>query len=73
MNKTVYPVLEGKIAERGIKKKAIADGLNIGSKSFYNKMTGSSQFTWEEVIALQSNFFPDIPKDVLMQTKETVQ
>lgn len=69
MRKTImYPVLEGKIAERGIKKTAIADRLDITDRSFYNKMTGASAFTWEEVVALQSNFFPDLTKDYLMQT-----
>lgn len=63
-----YPALEGKIAERGIKKTAIAGRLDITDRSFYNKMTGVSAFTWEEVVAIQSTFFPDVPKEYLMQT-----
>ena len=70
MSKNImYPFLEGKIAERGIKKTAIADRLDITDKSFYNKMTGASAFTWEEVVTLQTCFFPDITKDYLMQTR----
>lgn len=64
----VYPNLEGKIAERGIKKSAIANRLDITSRSLSNKMSGRNAFTWEEVVAIQSNFFPDLTKDYLMQT-----
>lgn len=63
----IYPVLEGKIAERGIKKNAIAKRLNITQKSFRNKMIGDAPFTWPEVITLQNVFFPDIDKETLMR------
>lgn len=70
MSKTImYPFLEGKIAERGIKKHTIAERLDITDKSLYNKMSGVSAFTWEEVMTLQSCFFPDIKMDCLMQTQ----
>lgn len=63
----VYPVLAGKIAERGIKKSAIAKRLNITQKSFRNKMIGDAPFTWPEVSTLQKVFFPDIDKETLMR------
>lgn len=62
----VYPVLEGKIAERGIKKGAISSRLNITPKAFRNKMIGDAPFTWPEVEIIQKTFFPDINKDTLM-------
>ena len=69
MNKTImYPNLEGKIAERGIKKTAIADKLDITRRSLSNKLSGVSSFTWEEVLMMQTCFFPDVTKDYLMQT-----
>ena len=62
----VYPVLEGKIAERGIMKKAIAARLGISYRAFVDKMNGTSDFKWDEVKTIQSVFFPDMTKDELM-------
>ena len=64
--KVVYPILNGKIAERGIRKTAIAKKLGISDRAFNNKMTGKSQFTWPEVVRIQNTFFPDISKEELM-------
>lgn len=57
---SVYPVLSGEIARRGIKKKAIADVLGISDKAFRNKMAGKTAFTWPEVCTLNETYFPDI-------------
>lgn len=64
----VFPVLEGKIAERGIMKKAIADRLGISYRSFAYRLNGTCDFTWDEVKTMQSVFFPDVTKDDLMRT-----
>ena len=45
----VYPVLETKIFQRGIKQKAIAKALGISTRSLYNKLKGLVPFTWPEV------------------------
>lgn len=65
--RVIYPVLEGKIAERGIKKSAISSRLNITQKAFRNKMIGVAPFTWPEVLVIQTVFFPDIEMETLMQ------
>lgn len=62
----VYPVLEGKIAERGILKKSIAEALNISPRALGNKMNGKTEFTWNEVVILQDTYFRDVSKDSLM-------
>lgn len=59
-----YPVLESKIAERGIKKTKIAKAINVSYQSLTNKLVGNTAFTWDEVCAVQERFFPD------MQLKE---
>lgn len=64
--KTRFPVLEGKIAERGLLKKNIADTLNISQRAFSNKLNGKSDFTWREVVAMQSAYFSDVTKEELM-------
>ena len=67
MNKTiVYPILEGKIAERGIRKKSVAEALNINQRTLGNKLAGKTAFTWDEVVTLQATFFDDVSKDALM-------
>ena len=60
-----YEYLNGKIAERGIKKLTIAAALDITQKTLKNKLDGRSQFTWQEACTLQRTFFPDIAKDAL--------
>lgn len=64
--KTRFPVLEGKIAERGLLKKNIADTLNISQRAFSNKLNGKSDFTWREVVTMQSAYFSDVTKEELM-------
>jgi len=62
----VYPVLVGKIAERGIKKMAISDKLNITPRALTMKLNGQSPFTWPEVVTIHKTFFPDISMEDLM-------
>ena len=66
MKKPVYPILAGEIAKRGIKKYEIADALGITSRALYNRLNGQVEFTWGEVCTLQSGFFPEIEKDLLL-------
>lgn len=67
MAKTVvYPTLEGKLAERGILKKDLADVLNITPRALGDKLNGKTQFTWGEVARMQQIYFADITLDVLM-------
>ena len=67
-----YPVLTGKIAERGISKSRIAEAIGISPRSFRNKMEGSTKFTWEEVCVIQERFFPDMQmKDLFSRTPDT--
>ena len=63
-----FPNLAGEIARRGIKKKAIADALNICNRSLNNKLSGRVPFTWDEVKLIRSQFFPDMNPDDLFMT-----
>lgn len=65
-----YPVLEGKIAERGIMKKAIATRLGIPYRTFANRLNGTSEFRWSEVQTMQRVFFPDMSMEELMRKRE---
>lgn len=60
-----YPVLEGKISERGFTKVSIAKSLGISPRAFSNKTSGKVPFTWPEVCIIHDQYFPDVPKDSL--------
>ena len=61
-----YPVLVSEIAARGIRRKDIAAALDLSYRAFYSKMRGDTSFSWEETCSIQTMFFPDIQKDILM-------
>ena len=68
-----YPILAGAIAQKGIKKNAIASLLEISEKTLWNKLNGLSCFTWPESTAVHSVYFPEIPIKELFQTKPDEQ
>lgn len=65
-----YPTLIGEIAKRGIKKSAIAKHLGISERALYNKLSGVASFTWEEVLAINTCFFPDFDPTSLFTRAE---
>ncbi len=62
-----YPTLTREIAGRGIKKRTIAESINICNKSLNNKLSGRVPFTWPEVSTIRDRFFPDMSTDVLFK------
>lgn len=69
MNRMVkYPELEGQIAARGIKKTVIAKRIGCTERSLYSKLSGKTQFTWDEVATMNDVFFPDVEPSILMRT-----
>ncbi len=65
-----YPILEREIAGRGVKKKAIAESIQVCNKTLNNKLSGRVPFTWPEVSRIRKQFFPDIAPDVLFAISE---
>lgn len=67
----LYPVLCGEIAKRGIKKKTIAESLEISDRALRNKMCGKTPFTWDEVQMILHRFFPDmLPEQLFERAKD---
>jgi hypothetical protein len=66
MNAIKFPILTGEIARRGIRKSVIAQRLGIEYKSLNNKLSGRTEFTWAELLAIQAEFFPDMKIEDLM-------
>lgn len=50
---------------RGITQKACAELLGVTEKTLYNKLTGSSEFTYSEVQKLRT-FLPEYNIDYLL-------
>lgn len=69
----IYPTLIGEIARRGIRKCVIAERLNISERALYNKLSGLSSFTWEEVCAIKDCFFPDMDQASLFTRADSGQ
>lgn len=65
-----YATLAARIAERGIKKSAIASAVGITPRTLYNKIQGHGEFTWREVNVIRTRFFPDISLDTLFATTD---
>lgn len=68
---SVYPTLIGEIAKRGIRKSVIAKRIGISDRALYNKLSGSASFTWDEVVKINSYFFPDFsPADLFARSDQ---
>lgn len=65
---TKYNVLNGKITERGILRRDIAQSIGVSSRAFRNKMTGTVPFTWNEAMLIRQKYFPDCSLEQLFMT-----
>lgn len=64
---SVYPNLVSEIAKRDIKRKKIAEALNISYKAFSNKMRGVAPFTFDEALIIHESFFPELDMKFLFK------
>ena len=62
-----YRVLAGKIVEHDYSYDDVARVIGVSPKTLRQKIKGNSPFTWNEVVAMQTNLFPDVDKDTLMR------
>ena len=67
VKKAAYPILEGKIAEKGISKKEIAETLGITPRAFSKKLKGETSFSLREGLMIYK-LFSDIPIEKLFCT-----
>lgn len=59
VGKPYFPILEAEIAKHGLSDAEISTRLGITERAFRNKLSGKSDFWWNEVLTLHS-IFPDI-------------
>lgn len=65
-----YPILVGEIAKRNIKKKTIAQSIDVCDKALNNKLNGRSPFTWVEVKTIWHTFFPEMDPEYLFSEED---
>lgn len=69
MQRKPFPVLESKIAEHGITKKSIAQGLGIDVITLSRKLTGKTEFTLKEIKYIHE-LFSELPVENLFGISE---
>jgi len=51
--------LKIEMMKKGITVKALSEKIGVSSKTYSNKMNGSSEFTRKEMYTIRDEFFPD--------------
>lgn len=70
--KPYYPILEAEMAKHGLDDKDISNQLGITERSFRNKITGKTDFWWNEVLAIHA-IFPGVePVKLFSHQPDTV-
>ena len=69
-NKSAYPALEAEIAFRQIRKKDIAESVNITPRAMSLKLVGKSNFTLNEALVIHQQFFKDVDFVTLFKRNE---
>lgn len=52
-----------------ISKKTMGEHLGITSKAVANKISGKSDFYWNEVLIIQNDFFPELSKNEIFKSE----
>jgi len=58
------------IDSRGMTVKGLASAIGVAEKTFYNKLTGATDFTYSEARAIKS-IFPEYDIDYLLTEEAT--
>jgi len=62
--------LLAEMAKKNIKKKDIAQALDIDNKTLWNKLNGVTQFKATELLAVRDTYFPDCDIEYLFKTEK---
>lgn len=65
----MFPNLKAEIARKGYKEKDMAKKIGVSPRTLSNKITGRSDFTLSEMLAIKQNFFPDLSLEYLFQRR----
>lgn len=64
-----YKNLENLMFANKISKKTMGEHLGITSKAVANKISGKSDFYWNEVLIIQNDFFPELSKNEIFKSE----
>ena len=71
-SKPYFPILEAEMAKHGISEEAISKHIGITERAFHNKLSGKTDFWWNEVLAIHA-IFPDVePEKLFGHSADTV-
>ncbi|MBR3629709.1 MAG: hypothetical protein IKN55_04465 [Oscillospiraceae bacterium] len=71
-SKPYFPILEAEMAKHGISEEAISKHIGITERAFHNKISGKTDFWWNEVLAIHA-VFPDVePEKLFSHSADTV-
>lgn len=65
-----YPILCGLIAQKGIKKNAVAKAIGISPHTLSIRLRGESEFTISQALTIKRVFFPDMGVETLFKRNE---
>ena len=65
-----YMNLMAEMARNNLKKADVAESIGVADKTFNNKLSGVSDFTFTEIVAIRDTFFPRLTLDYLFEKKQ---
>ena len=66
----MYPNLEAEMVRKGIKNEDIAKAIDRDERTIRNKRSGSTEFTFNEVLIIRDKFFPIHTLEYLFEQSE---
>lgn len=66
----IFPVLASEMKRRKIRKRDLAELLDVCDKSMFNKLYGYAPITWDEVCLIRTTYFPDLSSDELFRREK---
>ncbi|MFZ3132848.1 MAG: hypothetical protein WA125_17520 [Desulfosporosinus sp.] len=74
MEQTFYPTFKAEVARKGLKPiDVVMAALSCSPKTAYNKVTGITAFTLNEIAAIRNKYFPEMTIDELFLPQVSIQ
>mgnify|MGYP001499107902 CR=1 FL=1 len=69
MMKNTYPNLEAEMARQGLRRKDLAEVLDVRTATIYDKLNGKFPFTLNEAMRIRDSLFPNLTIDYLFSSE----
>lgn len=67
----LFRVLRGEMVKANLTIVQLAGEIGISEKSLRNKMNGTTEFTWSEILKIRNIVAPNMPLEELFQNLQT--